>query len=64
MKIFSLLHSIPYEGSELLGVFGSLEEARKFGLHDRYSPESGDYVIVESELGQSIDLRSVRHELD
>lgn len=64
MKIFSLLHSIPYEGSELLGVFASLEEAQNFGRGHDYSPDSGEYEILESQLGSQIDKNTVTHGLD
>ena len=60
MKVYSLLGFVDYEGSDLLGVFGSVEEvmecARKMerGYKGRY--EYFDQIgYIESELGQRID---------
>ena len=59
MKVFSLLGFVDYEGSCLLGVFGSLEDLMKF-LEVKRDSLGYDHVgyslgYVESELGQEID---------
>ena len=60
MKVYSVLEVVDYEGSSLLGVFGSREEAVSFaqgqdgyGKYKEYS-----YGVVESELGQAVDQYS------
>lgn len=60
MKVYSLLGFIDYEGSELLGVFGSVEQVLECasnmgrGLKGRY--EYYDQIgYIESELGERID---------
>lgn len=54
MLVYSVLRQVPYEGCDLLGVFGSREEALVFGRSqvDKWS----DVGVVESELGQSVDF--------
>jgi hypothetical protein len=54
MIVYSVLRHIDYEGQDLLGVFGSLEQAQEFarGRLDRWSQVG----IVESELGQPVDF--------
>ncbi len=54
MKVYSVLRHVDYEGEDLLGVFGSREQAVEFARSkaDKYS----DVGIVESELGQEIDF--------
>lgn len=54
MKVYSVLRHVQYEGCDLLGVFGSREEAQVFGKSkvDQWS----EVGIVESELGQSVDF--------
>lgn len=65
MQVYSLLGFVDYEGQELLGVFGSLEDLQRFvsGLERRvrfdgvvvfgYYDQVG-YVV--SELGQRVDV--------
>ena len=54
MKVYSVLRHVQYEGQDLLGVFGSREEAVMFAKSkvEKYS----DIGVVESELGQSVDF--------
>jgi hypothetical protein len=54
MKVYSVLRHVQYEGQDLLGVFGSREEALVFAKskEDRYS----EVGVVESELGQPVDF--------
>lgn len=62
MKVFSLLGFYDYEGSSLLGVFGSVEDVLKFveekrkgsKLSERLDYDNLGYVV--SELGQEIDV--------
>ena len=60
MKVYSLLGFVDYEGSDLLGVFGSLEDLMKYvemkgdSLGYRHVGSSLGYVM--SELGQEIDV--------
>ena len=59
MKVYSLLGFVDYEGSCLLGVFGSLEDLMKF-LEVKRDSLGYDHVgyslgYVESELGQEVD---------
>lgn len=57
MKVFSVLRSVPYESSDLLGVFGSREQAVDYiQRQDGYQKGHYDYGVVESELGQEIDF--------
>ena len=55
MLVYSLLGFVDYEGQDLLGVFGSLEDLLEFvgGLGD-HGFDSVGYVV--SELGQSVDV--------
>lgn len=57
MKVYSVLLSVQYEGEDLLGVFGSREEAFSFARQQEW--RYGDYGVVESELGQSIDFHAM-----
>ena len=56
MKVYSLLGFVDYEGSDLLGVFGSLEDLMKF--YEQSSSVRGfdqvGYVVCE--LGQEVDV--------
>lgn len=55
MKVYSLLGFVDYEGSDLVGVFGSLEdviECVESGNGNWYYHNMG---YVESELGEKID---------
>lgn len=63
MQVYSLLGFVDYEGSDLLGVFGSLEDLMKFVESERveckYRPETlgFDHLgYVVSELGQKVDV--------
>ena len=64
MKVYSLLGFIDYEGQDLLGVFGSVEDLLKFVESERqdrshYRPETLGFDrlgYVESELGSKIDV--------
>jgi len=53
MKVYSLLSFVKYEGSELEGVFGSLEDVLKCVEEGRWFCD--DLGYVESELGEKID---------
>ena len=55
MLVYSLLGFVDYEGQDLLGVFGSLEDLQEFvgGLGDHGYGYVG-YVV--SELGQRVDV--------
>lgn len=57
MKVYSVLLSMQYEGEDLLGVFGSREEAVSFARQQEW--RYGDYGVVESELGQPIDFNAM-----
>ena len=52
MKVYSLMGSFDYEGSELLGVFGNMEDLMKHYKSLKRSFDS--YGYVESELGQGV----------
>ncbi len=64
MKVYSLLGFVDYEGQDLLGVFGSLEDLQKFLDSERQDRSHGraeslgfdslGYVV--SELGSKIDV--------
>lgn len=64
MKVYSLLGFIDYEGQDLLGVFGSLEDLQKFVemKREQYSGprkallgfDNLGYVV--SELGSAVDV--------
>ena len=61
MKVYSVLEFVDYEGSDLIGVFGSREEAVKCiqsvsGYQRKFIGYS--YGYVESELGQKVDVLS------
>ena len=66
MKVYSLVGMVRYEGSDLLGVFGSLQELMKFVEDEREKctlrSERKTYLgfddlgYIESELGQKIDM--------
>ena len=56
MKVYSLLGFVDYEGSDLVGVFDSLEELQKC-LDDRSNRWWYDQMgFVLSELGDKIDV--------
>jgi len=52
MKLYSLMGSFDYEGSELLGVFGSMEDLMKH--YKSLNGSFDSYGYVESELGQGV----------
>lgn len=54
MKVYSVLRHVQYEGCDLLGVFGSREQAVSFGSQQK--DEYSDVGLVESELGQELDF--------
>lgn len=57
MRVFSVLRSVPYESCDLLGVFGSREQAVDYiQRQEAYQKGHYDYGVVESELGQEIDF--------
>jgi hypothetical protein len=56
MKVYSLLEFVNYEGSDLLGVFGSVEDVLKC-VESKNGEWSCDHLgYVESELGEEIDV--------
>ena len=57
MKVYSLLGFVSYEGSELFGVFGSLEDLMKCVDEGKWYCDELGYV--ESELGEKVDVLSV-----
>ena len=57
MKVYSLLGFVSYEGSELFGVFGSLEDLMKCVDEGKWYCDELGYV--ESKLGEKIDVLSV-----
>ena len=60
MKVYSLLGFVDYEGQDLLGVFGSLEDLMKFLEVKRgslgYDNVGYSLGYVVSELGQPVDV--------
>lgn len=70
MQVYSLLGFVDYEGQDLLGVFGSLDQLQQFVVNERVrrSDLYGSYRLetlgfdslgyVVSELGQSVDVLS------
>ena len=54
MKVYSLLSFVDYEGSDLEGVFGSLEDVLKCVEEGRWFCD--DLGYVESELGEKVDV--------
>ena len=59
MIVYSVLEQVDYEGCDLLGVFGSREDAEQFirghdGFVRQYPGHS--YGYVESQLGQPVDF--------
>lgn len=57
MKVYSLLGFVSYEGLELFGVFGSLEDLMKCVREGKWYCDELGYV--ESELGEKVDVLSV-----
>jgi hypothetical protein len=54
MKVYSLLSFIDYEGSDLEGVFGSVEDVLKCVENGNGKWFCDDLGYVESELGEKI----------
>lgn len=59
MIVYSVLEQVDYEGCDLLGVFGSREDAEQFirscdGFVRQYPGHS--YGYVECQLGQPVDF--------
>lgn len=55
MKVYSVVGSVAYEGDDLLGVFGSHEDAVQF-IRDQGPHKYYQYGIVMSDLGEEIDV--------
>ena len=55
MKVYSLLSFIDYEGSDLEGVFGSVEDLLKCVESGNGKWHAHDLGYVESELGEKLD---------
>lgn len=55
MKVYSLLGFVDYEGSELVGVFGSVEDVLRCVESGKGSWWYDQMGYVESELGDQID---------
>jgi hypothetical protein len=55
MKVYSLLSFIDYEGSDLVGVFGSVEDVLKCVENGNGKWYGDDLGYVESELGEKIE---------
>jgi len=55
MKVYSLLSFIDYEGSDLEGVFGSVEDVLKCVESGNGKWHAHDLGYVESELGEKLD---------
>jgi len=55
MKVYSLLSFVDYEGSDLVGVFGSVEDVLKC-VEDSGRWFCDDLGYVESELGEKVDV--------
>jgi hypothetical protein len=54
MKVYSLLSFVDYEGSDLVGVFGSVEDVMKCVEEGVWYCDGLGYVV--SELGEVIDV--------
>ena len=54
MKVYSLLEFLDYEGSDLVGVFGSVEDVLKCVEEGKWYCDDLGYVV--SELGEKIDV--------
>ena len=55
MKVYSLLGFVDYEGSDLLGVFGSVEDVLKCVDSGKGKWHFNEMGYVVSELGEKID---------
>jgi hypothetical protein len=58
MKVYSAILSVQYEGNDLLGVFADRDSAvAHIKTQEGYLKKwLGDYGVVESELGQPVDI--------
>ena len=54
MKVYSLLEFVDYEGSDLVGVFGSVEDVLKCVENGNGKWFCDDLGYIESELGDKI----------
>lgn len=54
MKVYSLIEFVDYEGLDLVGVFGSVEDVLKCVEEGKWYCDELGYV--ESELGEKIDV--------
>jgi len=54
MKVYSLLGFVDYEGSDLIGVFGSVEDVLKCVREGKWYYDEMGYV--ESKLGEKVDV--------
>ncbi len=54
MKVYSLLEFVDYEGSSLVGVFGSVEDVMKSVEEGKWYCD--DLGYIESELGDKVDV--------
>jgi len=54
MKVYSLIEFVDYEGSDLVGVFGSVEDVLKCVENGNGKWFCNDLGYVESELGEKI----------
>jgi hypothetical protein len=54
MKVYSLIEFVDYEGSDLVGVFGSVEDVLKCVEDGNGKWFCDDLGYVESELGEKI----------
>ena len=54
MKVYSLLEFVDYEGSDLVGVFGSVEDVMQCVEEGKWHGDDLGYVV--SELGEKIDV--------
>ena len=55
MKVYSLLSFVDYEGSDLVGVFGSVEEVLKCVESGNGKWSCDDMGYVESKLGVKVE---------
>ena len=55
MKVYSLLGFVDYEGSDLVGVFGSVKDVMKCVESGNGKWYYHDMGYIESELGEKID---------
>ena len=55
MKVYSLIEFVDYEGSDLVGVFGSVEDVLKCVENGNGKWYCDNLGYVESELGEKID---------